>query len=700
MRGVLLRSLGAFAIGLAVLAAILYYASTVDARPPRVVRIGLSQHLSDDAAAALTTTSVEVEFSEPVEPASGEAAFRLDPAVDGAFSWAGRTLTFTPAERLPLETAFRVGVLAGVRDRAGNTMAEPANPFAFETVGHPTVVRSQPEDGAQEVPLEASIVLEFSALMDTASVEAALQISGPVASRNPIVLTATWSGEQLTLTPTAPFVEGSQYILRIGTSARDGTGTPLERPYRLIFRAARSGLEATALVPSDGIEGVAVTSPIAIVFDRALDPASLDDGDLLVLRPAVAGSLEVVAPPGASGLRDPTARILLFQPSAPLEPSTTYEVTLAPGLLGLDGAQLATPFAWRFTTGAPLASLSNQIVFLSDRSGIANLWTMNPDGSGQRQLSAELSPVSDYAVAPDGHRFVVADGAVLVEQRADGGDRRQLTEAGTIEFDPTYAPDSSQLAFGRADLDSGAGLGLWTRSAGGGDATRLELPEELRPRASATPSPPDDGPAPILRAPRYSPDGAALAFVDTSGRVGVLELPGDRLTTAPYAATSPPAWLADSTGVLLGGLSAGSVDPPPAGEPIPALDPAGLDLSATQLASLGLARLDRGAPIVVPLEQPDGASRPAVGPDGRYLYIVAEAGEPEAGGMLRLTTRGGGASFPVVNDGGAPFGFAAFGPEPEAVVAARVEDGIWLVDATTGRGERLAADGWQPRWLP
>lgn len=695
MRGVLLRSFAVFAAGLALLAAILYYASTVDARPPDVVGIGLTHHLSSDATVALTTTSIEVEFSEPVEPASGETAFQIDPALEGSFSWAGRTLTFTPSERLPLETGFRVRILPGVRDRAGNAMDEEPEPFAFETVGNPTVVRSQPENRAQDVPLESSIVLEFSTLMDTASVEGALQIQPAVE------LEATWSGERLTLTPSIAFVEGRQYTLRIGSTARDGAGTPLERPFRLVFRAARSGLEAVTLVPNGGIEGVAVTSPIAIVFDRALDPESLDDGQLR-LTPAVSGSLEVVAPPNAEGLRDPRPRILRFQPSAPLEPNTTYEVSLAAGLLGADGSQLATPLAWRFTTGAPLATLGNQIVFLTDRSGIANLWTMNPDGTGQRQLSAELSPVTSFAVAPDGRSFVIGDGAVLIRQGADGGDREVLTSEGTLEFDPAYAPDGSELAFGRADAETGAGLGLWTRPAGGGDARRIQLPDELRAGGTPTPSPSSSvpPPAPVLRAPRYSPDGAALAFVDLSGRVAVLELPAGRLTTAQFGAVSPPAWLDDSTAILLSGLDPGAVNAPTPGEPLPALDPATLDLSEDQLGSLAVVRLDRGARSVVRLAHSAGASRPATSGDGRYLYVVVQPGSPVAGGLLRLTSRGGGTSFPVLRDGGAAVTSAAFGPERGAVVAARADDGIWLVDVASGNGEQLAADGWQPRWLP
>ena len=72
------------------LGGILYVASTVDSRPPLVERVGADAALAADAV-ALTTTSIEVSFSEAVDHASAEAAFSTDPAVDGSFSWSGTT---------------------------------------------------------------------------------------------------------------------------------------------------------------------------------------------------------------------------------------------------------------------------------------------------------------------------------------------------------------------------------------------------------------------------------------------------------------------------------------------------------------------------------------------------------------------------------------------------------------------------------
>lgn len=611
-RAVPFRTLAVFGVGLAVLVPILYYATTVDGRAPTVRRVSLTQHLTGDAAMALTTTSIEVVFSEPVDHASAQAALAILPAVQGSFSWSASSLTFTPAARLPLRTDYEVSIGPGVRDAAGNTMTTTAAPFHFTTVGNPVIASSEPADGETNVALDASIVVEFSTLMDTASVERALELTPTLDVR------LSWSRERLTIVPVAPLLPNRSYGLTVGAGARDQAGTPLERPFRLSFRTVASGLAAEVIMPADGVAGIAVTTPIAIVFDRAIDPGSVRD-DLLTITPSVGGSLDAIAAPGAAGMLDGDVRVLRFQPSGPLEPNTTYLLTLGPGLLGADGSGLPAGLSWSFTTGAPTASLSNQVVFLSDRAGIANLWAMNPDGTNERQLSAELSPVDNYAMAPDGSSFVVSDGAVMVWQRSDGAGRRTLTDGGVVEFDPAYSPDGSLITFGRADPARGSSLGIWTRSADGSDPRPVELPAEGAPSASSSAAPP----IPLLRAPRIAPDGTALAFVDAAGRVAILDLELRQLSAAPFLALSEPVWLADSSGVLVAGVPAGSGAPLvyQPGTPVPLLDPASRRPAATQMTDLRIVRLGRFTSAVADTGFGTAVARPILDAGGRYAFI-------------------------------------------------------------------------------
>jgi len=700
MRAVPLRTLAVFGIGAVVLIAILYYASTVDGRPPTVLQVSLTQHLTSDAHVALTTSSIEVDFSEPIAQGTAEASFQISPAVGGSFSWSAASLTFTPTERLPLRTTFEVSLRPGVRDRAGNVMTISPAPFRFKTVGNPSVIASDPTDAKTEVALDASVSINFSTLMDTASVERAMQLDPAIQVR------LRWSRERLTIVPVAPLEPNRQYTVMIGIGARDQAGTPLSLPFRLFFRTVSSGLSAQTKVPADGAAGIAVSTSIAVIFDRALDRTSVRD-NLLTITPAVAGSLDLIASPGAAGLLDSGLRTLRFQPSGPLDPNTTYEVTLGPGLLGADGAGLPAGLAWSFTTGAPTATLSNQVVFLSDRAGIANLWAMNPDGTNQRQLSAELSPVVDYAVAPDGRAFVVGDGAVLVWQRADGSARRLLTDASAVEFDPTYAPDGSSIIFGRADMALGTSLGLWTRNADGGDPRPVELPTE----ATASPSPSSPAPVPLLRAPRISPDGTGLAFVDEAGRLVIVDLVKRQLAAAPFVALSEPIWLPDGSAVVVSGLPAGTGVVPPAYQPrspVPLLDPAALPPDAGRLSAMRVVLLARGASSVTPTAFGAGAARPAVDAAGQFAFIRL-AGADAASGSLWVSSAPDNAGDEVMRNPGAQAGSGTFAPEPDAMVISRVTapgdvptliGGVWLVNLRSGEAQRLSADGWLPRWLP
>jgi Tol biopolymer transport system component len=679
VRAATLRWLAVIAVGTAALGVVLYFASTVDRRPPQVTSYELTQRLVADAGIALTTTSVEVTFNEPVEHETAEAAFEIDPAVPGAFSWSGTTMIFTPQERLPLETEFTVRIQPGVRDLAGNAMPSAAAAFNFVTVGRPSVVATIPGDGAEEVTLDSTITVTFSTLMDTASIEQALRIDPQIRHR------LQWNGEQLEIVPARPLEPGRAYRVEIDTRATDQDGVELAEPLALSFETVPPGLMTVSLVPRDGSEGIAVTTQLGIVFDRPVDPDTLDEGAFTVT-PEVAGSFELVD-------GDDGPRLLRFTPSAPLPPNTTFSAELVPGLRGADGRQLAQPVSWTFTTGAPLTVLGNHVVFLSERAGVTNLWAMNFDGTGQRQLSIEMTPVLDYAVSPDGRTFVVGDGFRLIEYRADGAARRVLTDPAHLEFDPYYAPDGSQLAFARADADSGEPLGLWERPVDGGDPTPVLLPQEFRPGAS----PPADEAPRLLRAPVYSPDWSALAFVDvTEGRIGILELPRERLTSASLLALSPPSWHADSTAVVLAGVrqpGAGGTNVVDPAEPV---RPLRADLAETDGAIA--VRLQRGATAVVSLGVDGHIVRVASGPTGRLAYLAVEdPGQPEAGRLGIIEADGEVLDpLPDADD----VAWMTFGAEPATMVVERQGAGIWLVTMDGSEPLRLAREGSRPRWLP
>ncbi len=52
----------------------------------------------------------------------------------------------------------------------------------------------------------------------------------------------------------------------------------------LSFETVAAGPEAQAVVPADGVDGIAPTSAIAVIFDRPIDPQSIS-AELMTITP-------------------------------------------------------------------------------------------------------------------------------------------------------------------------------------------------------------------------------------------------------------------------------------------------------------------------------------------------------------------------------------------------------------------------------
>jgi TolB protein len=102
---------------------------------------------------------------------------------------------------------------------------------------------------------------------------------------------------------------------------------------------------------------------------------------------------------------------------------------------------------------------NGKIVFVSDRSGSWQLYTMDPDGRDMTQITN--MPSTDYdlwapSFSPDGKRIVFCYGsgnsaesslAELYLVNADGSGLKQLTHDGAFDCFPHWSPDGSYIAF-------------------------------------------------------------------------------------------------------------------------------------------------------------------------------------------------------------------------------------------------------------
>jgi hypothetical protein len=669
------------------LGAVLYSATVVDRRPPSVASIRLSSPVDGDSAVGQALTAIDIRFSEPVRASTVESRLRITPTVPGAISWNGMSMAiFTPSERLPPDTEFTLSLDPGFEDLAGNAAASGVDAWTFRTVGHPAVVAVDPADGSTRVPVDARLTLRFDRLMDTEAVARSLRVEPGVTIQH------AWSGQDLILEFGAPLLFGTTYTVTVGGAASDTSGTPLSTPFVMRFTTVAAGLQVERVIPTASVAGISVRSSVAVVFDGAIDPDSVQEA--LHITPSVDGALAVVdlpaddPPRDAPGDRRGDARVLLFTPSSTFAPNTTYSVTLDPVVRRIGGDGVAAGVSWSFTTGHPTLSAQNQIAFLSARSGVRNVWLMNPDGSNPRQLTSELAPVSGFDASGDGSMIAWASAGVVHVMQTDGSNERLMTRNDRREYAPRFLPDGRSLLIGRR-LETGDDQGYWVVPLPGVlDIDERQVLESGAPPLGSSQLGGDglaatDGTPPWASRSALDPSGERLLLTTAGGDVRLVSL------SAPSGPDGPP--LVD-TGLVATAAPAWS----------PALD-----------AFVVVGRRVEAAGSWLWVVDEDGGARSlweatgsvAASTTGVIAFLVREPGGPA---RLTIGAATGSAPARTLTAGSTlEDRWPAFGPGGQVVLFGRLSpgagagsSGIWSVDVATGRLTRLSPEGSYPRWLP
>src|SRR5574340_593457 len=106
--------------------------------------------------------------------------------------------------------------------------------------------------------------------------------------------------------------------------------------------------------------------------------------------------------------------------------------------------------------------LNTKIFFISTRSGHKELWSMDPDGSNQKQVTRFNSLTIQPAVAPDGSRvacvsYAQGNPGIFVLSVATGGRLPFYNQRASVNATPDFTPDGKQIVY-----SSSAGGGGWT----------------------------------------------------------------------------------------------------------------------------------------------------------------------------------------------------------------------------------------------
>ena len=229
------------------------------------------------------------------------------------------------------------------------TLLLSASGLAAQDAAQPTglplqLVDTMPFVG-QELGLQEAITLYFDRPVDCGTAISSLAITPPVAGE--VVCDA--AERSLSFKPGELYQRGTAYTLALGAGLRSQDGGGLLEPLTLQFQTV-GYLGVSDVLPADGSRGIETDAVITVIFNRPVVPlVTVEEGASLpspiTLEPAVAGRGEWL-----------NTSIYLFRPQPALAGGTTYTVTVNAGLEALDGAVLAEPVRWSFTTVEPAVS--------------------------------------------------------------------------------------------------------------------------------------------------------------------------------------------------------------------------------------------------------------------------------------------------------------------------------------------------------
>ena len=183
--------------------------------------------------------SVEVVFTQPMDPDSTAAAFSLNQSADnqsvtGEISWNSSftTLFFTPTNWLTFGTSYSIDVQASAQPASRQGYLSTAYSRSFTTVALPAVQASSPVQGAQEVSPDTTVIIRFNAPMSPTLVLQNIDVS-PMLTTTQVF---SYYSEYLNELQISWFKEpNTAYTVTIGAGVGDEYGNTLGEDYILNF---------------------------------------------------------------------------------------------------------------------------------------------------------------------------------------------------------------------------------------------------------------------------------------------------------------------------------------------------------------------------------------------------------------------------------------------------------------------------------
>ncbi len=285
-----------------------------------------------------------------------------------------------------------------------------------------------------------------------------------------------------------------------------------------ILLGSQAGVRVSATLP----ERIAPFQKITLTFSEPVNPQMAEA--LLDIQPAVDGRIEWL-----------DSRSLTFSPSRPFELATDYRLSLRPGILTDDGAELKREHSWQMKVRDPL------VAFLQTGDGESAVWAIGLDGEPARRLTPEGVKVISFNASSDGEFiiFPVANekaGIDLWRVSRSGIDAALLLDCGLDRCTmPAIAPNGLRITYSREaagpspDLPFGSPR-IWVLDLQSGSNNAVYADQQI-----------------LGYGPAWSPDSQKVTSYDgLADQIRMFDLATSQQFVFPSNTGGPVTWSADS----------------------------------------------------------------------------------------------------------------------------------------------------------
>ena len=187
----------------------------------------------------LLTDPISITFNQPMDHASVQSAFHLQPSGGGAdiagqIKWSADDLTmgFYPSQNLPLAAKLQATLDAAAKTAGGATLGA-AYTVLFDTVKHPAIVSTSPGDGDQSADSRSGFRIVFASPMDVSTLETNIDIQP-----KPTQVYTSWSDSDLSFFLGWDLKPSTDYVVTLGAGMKDPYGNAIPQGQTVKFHTA------------------------------------------------------------------------------------------------------------------------------------------------------------------------------------------------------------------------------------------------------------------------------------------------------------------------------------------------------------------------------------------------------------------------------------------------------------------------------